>query len=249
MEDYIFSVQDISQQIVRYGVHVQPALNIVRDREKLQCHCNWLIERFPQAFETLLSGPQKMVVQKNFHGGGKRIQLPTFGMTPTGPVYSFPVRFLVQNVEEFEVTGREEIFLQALENFRKVFDDRKVLRVGVVHEMVFGCGNIDPVNVIASAISKDLWRQQARNIRIHLENPQDGFNVNIDIAPAYAQQLAQTPDGPRRTNVGFGIGVKTDINNQTMTDDLDQDMVAGILTYAADYVPAGLVKFLNNEPE
>ena len=247
MENFIFSESDISQHIVKYGVDIRPPIQPGQVREKLQDYCNWLIERFPEVFETLLSGPDKTVVQKTFFtGGGKRAELPTFAMTRRGPLYTFPVRLFIENVEDFDIPGKNKIFRSALDKFKETFVGR-IVRVGVVHEMIFDCGNINPVDVIANAISKEVWREGIKNIRIHLENPGDGCNVNIDLAPAYAQRLVPSPTGSKRRNVGFGISVRLDINNQKATEDLDKDMVAAILAFAEDYVPDKLVKFLNNE--
>jgi len=247
MENFIFNENDISQHIVRYGVDIRPPIALKQEKERLQSYCNWLIEHFPEAFETLLSGPEKTIIQKTFFtSGGKRAELPTFAMTRRGPLYTFPIRLLVEKAEDFDIPERNKIFRSALDKFRETFVT-KIVRVGVVHEIIFDCGNINPVDIIANAISKKVWREGLRNIRIHLENPEDGYNINIDLAPAYAQQVVRSPTGAKRKSIGFGIGVKLDINNQKMTEELDKDMVAAILAFAEDYVPDKLVKFLNNE--
>jgi hypothetical protein len=248
MENFIFNQSDISQHILRYGVDTRPQIQPKQEREELQDYCNWLIERFPQAFETLLIGPDKTVVQKGFiTGGNKRVELPTFAMTRRGPLYTFPVRLLVEKAEDFDIPEKNKIFRSALDKFKETFIS-KIARVGVVNEIIFDCGNINPVQIIANAISKQAWREGAKNIRIHLENPGDGCNVNIDLAPAYAQQVVRSTIGTRRKSIGFGISVRLDINNQEMSEDLDRDAIAAIIAFAEDYVPDKLVKFLNNEP-
>ena len=247
MENFIFNENDISQHIVRYGVDIRPPIQPKQERGNLQDYCNWLIERFPQAFETLLSGPDKTAVQKSFFtSGNKRAELPTFAMTRRGPLYTFPVRLLVEKVEDFDIREKNKIFRSAIDKFKETFAS-KIVRVGVVNEIIFDCGNINPVDIIANAISKEVWKEGLRNIRIHLENPGGGCNVNIDLAPAYAQQVIRSTTGAKRKSIGFGISVRLDINNQKMTEELDKDMVAAILAFAEDYVPDKLVKFLNNE--
>jgi len=247
MQNFIFNKNDISQHIVKYGVDIRPPIQPGQEKGKLQSYCNWLIETFPEVFETLLSSPEKTIVQKTFPASGnKRIELPTFAMTQRGPLYTFPVRLLVENSEDFDISEKNKIFRSALEKFRETFIG-KIVRVGVVHEIVFDCGNINPVDIIASTMNKEVWLERLKNIRIHLENPESGYNINIDLAPAYAQQIAQTPTGQSRRNIGFGISARLDINNQKMTEPLDKDMVAAILAFAEDYVPNRLVRFLNNE--
>ncbi|MBA7629223.1 hypothetical protein ES703_36721 [subsurface metagenome] len=51
----------------------------------------------------------------------------------------------------------------------------------------------------------------------------------------------------RSQNIGFGIIVNVDINNQEIKDDLTKAEVRDIVTFANDYVPEELIKFLNNE--
>ena len=60
--NYQFETGHISQHIVKFGVHVQPVISPKDDKTKLQDYCNWLIEQFPQVFETLLAGPNLMQV-------------------------------------------------------------------------------------------------------------------------------------------------------------------------------------------
>jgi len=247
MENFIFIANDISQHIVRYGANIRPPIQPKQEREKLQDYCNWLIERFPKVFETLLSGPDKTTVQKTFFtSSNKRVELPTFAMTRRGPLYTFPVRLLIENIEDFDIPERSKIFGSAIEKFKETFAS-KIVRVAVVHEMIFDCGNINPVQVIAGAISKEVWKEGIRSIRIHLENPGNGCNVSIDLAPAYTQQVVRSAAGAKRKSIGFGISVRLEICNEKVTDDLDRDSVAAIVAFAEDYVPGKLASFLNNE--
>ncbi len=55
--NYQFEKENISQHIVKYGAHIQPAITLKEDKTKLQDYYNGLIEQFQEAFETLLSGP------------------------------------------------------------------------------------------------------------------------------------------------------------------------------------------------
>jgi hypothetical protein len=247
MSGFVYSESDISQRIVKYGVDVRPVL-VRDDREKLQIYSNWLIDEYPQAFETLLSGPERTIVQKVFvAGNNKRIELPTFSTTDRGFCYTFPVCLLVQNVEDFDILDKNKIFRKSIEKFRQMFAGHRIVRVGVVNEIVFDTGSINSVEIIANEIRKDVWRERVRTVAIHLENPTEKYNVNVDLGPAYAQQVVQSPSGTIKKNIGFGITVKLDINNQDMTEDLDDDAIAAILAFADDYVPESLVRFLNNE--
>jgi hypothetical protein len=247
MSSFIFNKNDISQHVVKYGVDVRPSL-VAEDRQKLQEYCNYLIEKHPQAFETLLSGREKTLIQKVFFAGNnKRIELPTFSTTDRGFCYTFPVQLFIGNVEEFDIPDKVKIFRDALKQFRKNFAGRKIVRVGVVNEIIFDCGSMNSVEVIADVLSKDLWKERINNIAIHLENPTDEYNINVDLAPTYAQQVVQSPAGEIKPPIGFGVSIKLDINNRDMTKDLEDEEIAAILTFSDDFVPEELLKFLNNE--
>jgi len=247
MPNFAFDENQIVQHIVKYGVDVRPVLTR-DDREKLQIYCNKLIDQYPQAFDTLLSGPERTLIQKTFvAGNNKRIELPTFSTTDRGFCYTFPVRLFIQNVEDFDIPDKSKVFRQAIEKFRQTFPDRRTLRVGVVDELVFDAGDVNSVEIIASTLNKELWKERIANIAVHLENPTDEYNVNVDLAPAYAQQVVQSSSGFVEKSIGFGISVKLDINNRDMSSNLDEQTIAGILTFAEDYVPEKLVRFLNDD--
>lgn len=250
MKNYIFNEGDISQHIVKYGVDVRPSVVVKQENERLQGYCNWLVEEYPQAFETMLSGPNEIKVQKTFvTARDKHIEMPTFAMTKRGPCFIFPIRIMVEETEDFDLPDRDKVFRKALKKFRQCLPGRKVMRVGVIHELIFDCGNINSIEVLASALSTDMWRDGIANISIHLENPKDNYNVNVDLSPSLAQRVIQSPQGTRHENVGYGISVKVDINNRDMISDLDDTAISGLLAYAEDYVPDELIRFLNGDKE
>ena len=246
--NYQFETGHISQHIVKFGVHVQPVISPKDDKTKLQDYCNWLIEQFPQVFETLLAGPNLMQVQKVFTlAGAKRLELPTFVLTTRGPAYTVPQRVFIDQAHEIDIAEKDKIFRRALDELRSRFADRKVLRVGVVNELVFDTEQLNSLEIIASNFKSDTWRESAKNIRILLEMPREGKNVNIEIRPTYVTRAATVGVNLPAAETRFGIVVNVDINNQQIKPDLSKAEINDILTFAADYVPEELVKFLNNE--
>jgi hypothetical protein len=246
--NYEFSTENVSQHIVKYGVDIRPALAPEQDRTKLQDYGNWLVEQFPVVFETLLSGPRQLRVQRTFIlPDAKRIELPTFVLTGRGPVFTFPERLYIDRPHELDIPEKDRIFRKAFDELRTRFGERSVPRVGVVHEFVFDTGYVDSLDVVASNLKHERWREKARNMRILLETPCDGKNVNIEIRPTYLQRTGQqtAPGSPEA--VQFGIIVNVDINNQQVAGDLSKADVNDILVFASDYVPDELIRFLNNE--
>lgn len=246
--NYQFSVENVSQHIVKYGVDVRPVISPEKDRAKLQDYGNWLVKEFPEVFETLLSGPKQLRVQRTFIlPNTKRIELATFVLTTRGPVFTFPERLFVDRPHELAISDKDKIFRKAYEELRSRFADRAVPRVGVVHEFVFDTGYINSLDVISSNLKHDLWRQKAMNLRIIMEAPSDGKNVNIEIRPTFLQKTVgrNVPISPDDRK--YGIIVNVDINNQKMEDDLTKARVNDVIVFASDYVPEELIRFLNNE--
>jgi len=245
--NYQFEKENISQHIVKYGAHIQPAVTLKDDKTKLQDYCNWLIEQFPEAFETLLSGPAQLHVQKSFLlANNKRAELPTFILTGTGPVFTFPQRLFIDQPQDLNIPDRDKIFRKALDELHGKFPDRKILRVGVVHELVFDTAGIDSVEIIASNLKNDVWREQIKNLRILMEAPRQDKNVNLEIKPTYLRRSGPATNVPAE-DMRFGIMVNVDINNRQIKDDLTKAEINDILAFANDYIADELIRFLNNE--
>jgi hypothetical protein len=246
--NYQFDTEKISQHVVKYGVDIRPAIAPEQDRAKLQDYGNWLVKQFPDVFETLLSGPKQLRVQRTFIlPNTKRVELPTFVLTNRGPVFTFPERLYIDRAHELTIPEKDKIFRKAFDELRARFADRAVPRVGVVHEFVFDTGFVNSLEVVASNLKHDLWRQKAKNLRILMEAPADGKNVNIEIRPTYLQRTGKRTEAIPGEDIKFGIIVNVDINNQQMAADLTKAEVSDILAFASDYVPEELIRFLNSE--
>ncbi|OHB64035.1 MAG: hypothetical protein A2Y76_04020 [Planctomycetes bacterium RBG_13_60_9] len=246
--NYEFDKEKISQHVVKYGVDTRPALSPDQDRARLQDYGNWLVEQFPEVFETMLVGPRELRVQRTFLlPNAKRIELPTFVLTNRGPVFTFPERLYIDRPHELNIPGKDQVFCKAFDELRARFTDRTVPRLGVVHEIVFDTGFINSLDVVASSLKNDAWRQKAKNLRILMEAPTEDKNINIEIRPTYLQRTGTPTNSGGPEDVKFGIIVNVDINNRQVTADLTKAEVTDILTFVSDYVPDELVKFLNNE--
>lgn len=246
--NYLFDKEHISQHVVKYGVDIRPTIVLKQDKTKLQEYCNWLIEQFPQVFETLLVGPKQLRVQKNFLlPNTKRVEMPTFVLTHRGPVFTFPERIYIDEAQDLDVPEKDKIFRKALDELRIKFVGRRIMRVGVVHEFVFDTGEINSVEIIASNLKNDVWRERIKNLSIRLETPKEGKNINVEIRPTQLRRVGRGGGNVPAQNMGFGIIVNVDINNQQIKDDLTKAEVRDIVTFANDYVPEELIRFLNNE--
>ena len=246
--NYQFDKKHVSQHIVKYGVDVRPIIALKQDKTRLQDYCNWLIEEFPQAFETLLAGPKQLLVQKSFLlANNKRVELPTFVLSRRGPFFAFPERLYINETQDLDIPEKDKIFRRALDKLRSEFADRIVVRVGVIHEFVFDTGEINSAEIVTSNLRSDVWRERTKTLSLRLETPMEGKNVNLEIKPTYLRRMTKGGGSVPAGNVGFGIIVNVDINNQEVSDNLTKAEVNDILAFANDYVPEELIKFLNSE--
>lgn len=246
--NYQFDREKISQHVVKYGVDMRPPISPEQDRTTLQDYGNWLVEQFPDVFETLLSGPRELRVQRTFIlPNTKRVELPTFVLTNRGPVFTFPERLFIDRAHELNIPDKDNIFRKAFEELRTRFPERTVPRVGVVHEFVFETGYLSSLDVVASTLKHELWRQKVKNLRIVMEAPAEGKNVNIQLRPTYLQRAAKRSETVPSDDMKFGIVVNVDINNQQMATDMSKTEIDDVLDFAGDYIPNGLINFLNNE--
>ena len=246
--NYLFDKEHISQHVVKYGVDIRPTIVLKQDKTKLQEYCNQLIEQFPEVFETLLVGPKQLRVQKNFLlPNTKRVEMPTFVLTHRGPVFTFPERIYIDEVQDLGIPEKDKIFRKALDELRSKFVGRRIMRVGAIHEFVFDTGEINSVEIIASNLKNDVWKERIKNLSIRLETPKEGKNINLEIRPTQLRRVGRGGGNVRSQNIGFGIIVNVDINNQQIKDDLTKAEVRDIVTFANDYVPEELIRFLNNE--
>lgn len=246
--NYQFDKDKISQHVVKYGVDMRPPVLPEQDRTKLQDYGNWLVEQFPEVFETLLLGPRELRVQRTFLlPNAKRIELPTFVLTNRGPVFTFPERLYIDRPHELSVPDKDKIFRKAFDELRARFAERAVPRVGVVHEFVFDAGFINSLDIVVSNLKNDLWRQKVKNLRIMIEAPTDDKNVNIEIRPTHLQRTGVPGTTLTQEDTMFGVIVNVDINNRHVSGDLTKAEVTDVLAFASDFVPEELIKFLNNE--
>jgi len=246
--NYEFALERISQHIVKFGLNLQPALSLKTDRVTLQNYANWLIEQFPQAFETLLSGPNQFMLQKRFPlANGKQADMPTFTLTPRGLLFTFPQRLFIDQIQNLHVPEKDSVFRKSLEQFQSRFAERAIRRLDVMHEFVFDTDQADSMKIIASNLKNDLWHEQARNLNIRMEIPVEDKNMSLEIKPTHLMQ-----SGPPKVNepgriVRFGIIVNVVMHHLRPQTDLTDSDIDELLTLTDEYVPEELIKFLNNE--
>ena len=168
-------------------------------------------------------------------------------LTARGPLFTFPQRLYIDGIQDLDVPQKDKIFRKALDELRAKFIDRAIPRVGVVHEIVFDTAQIDSVQILASNLKNDVWREKAKNLRFWLDTTMEGKNINIQLRPTQLRRLARGGANVPAQDIAFGIIINVDINNQKIKGDLTSSEVRDIVAFANDYVPEELIRFLNSE--
>ena len=243
---YRFEVEKISQHVVKYSVDIRPPILPESGLAEIRSYGDWLVERFPGLYETVVSGHRQLRIQRTLGlPNGMRVEVPTFALMSHGPVFSFPQRLYIGSAHSPDLPEKNETFRQALSELRARFAGRVVPRVLVSHELVFDTAAVNSLEIIASDLQKDCWRT-VKNLRIHMRPPVEDRNVDIAIWPTRLQHIgrdiaAVEPDGQ------FGIAVHVDISDPKMVRDLSEAQLNDVLSFADDYIGKGLIKFLNGE--
>ena len=246
--NYQFDCEHITQRIIKFGIDITPAVTPEQDKTRLQDYCNWLLSEFPQTYETLLSGPKQLQVNRTFVlNDGKRVETPTFVVTPKGVVFIFPQRLFINQPQDIEISQHDKIFRKALDELRVRFADKKFPRIGVINDIVFDSDTFNSLDIIASNLKSDLWREKTKGLRIFLDIPIEDKNVNVEIRPTFIRRTGKDGIIAQETNISYGIVVNVNISNLQIPENLSKIQVNDVLTFAEDYVPDELIKFLNSE--
>lgn len=240
---YDFDVSKISQHVIKYCMDVRPGVHLEQDRVELQNFANWLIDRYPGLFETLLSGPNQCQVNKTFVlGDGKQAQMSTFVLAPRGPVFTVPKRLFLGRPREIQSDPFEAELVESLEKFTALFGGRVMPRIGIVHELIFDTSDDNSLDLMAEALANRAWREDLRNVQIVLEKVISGKHVVITLRPTFQSQSGQKVPDP--ASARYGIIVNAEISVSQTGTSLTGEQIEDALGFSSFYVPQELVAYL-----
>lgn len=243
MSDFVYSAEAISQHMVKVLVEIRPPLLLGSDRTQLQDYANWLIESHPEAFETLVSSPQQVRVNKGFAVGGRVAEVATFMMTPRGPLFQFPRWLFVGRRVEVEALDTDAIIRSVLTRLGTECIDRIAGRVCLVHEMIFHVGNQPSLDVVKANLSQDRQGPEICNVRLGLEMVRDNKVISYDIRPAY---LSPKPGQAQSGGGHYGVLVNVEIRATGVgKQGVSLEQIDDLLAFSGYYVPTEMVDFLN----
>jgi len=243
---YDFDIGKISQHVIKYCVDVRPGVHLEQDRVALQSYANWLIERYPALFETLLSGPNQCQVNKTFVlGDGKQAQMSTFVLSPRGPVFTVPKRLFLGRPREIQTDAFEAELVESLEKFTALFGARVMPRIGIVHELIFDTSDDNSLDLMVEALANRAWHEDLRNVQIVLEKDISGKHVVLTLRPTFQSQTGRKAPAPATAK--YGIIVNAEISVSKAGISLTKEQIEDVLGFSSFYVPQELVAYLGGD--
>ena len=145
MEPLNLSVSDLIQHVVTLGLDIYPPIDIPNERTRLNMFYEEAQRQWPQLFEELRASGTAFKITKQFRRhdaiSSPGLEVETFVLTHRGPVFKFPL-ILPDPVNH---TGLEEHHLADFDRLRNLFfaalPNRRIMRVGLLRELLFETGN------------------------------------------------------------------------------------------------------------
>lgn len=244
---FIFSPSHIDHHTESVGIDIRPVIECKIERVKLFDFGNKIVDKYPNLFESLVQSPTDFNIMKKFIFPGKgEMDTVTLAVTQRGLVFRFPRRIGAID-EEIDLGETDEIVLDCLKIYRRIFPEKKVIRVGKVNEYIFNIGQSGSTGLIAERFTKVRVPPNGE-IKLSINRPSDDYNRSIGLLPvkkveriSEMQELGQTK--------GYGVQVNVDFNNRERIENLDKDKILCILHDARVFNDDELYRFLNCEPE
>jgi len=244
------SLEDALQHVAKFGIDIYPPVDLAIDRTRLHMFFEEARSSFPALYEHLSTSDSEFKVAKDFRQKPERptpsCRCDTFNMTNRGPVFSFPLR-----LPEVGDTGLTERFVAQFHEVRRIFfgklPGRKMLRVGLVRELLFHTGTTLPTEVLTSQ-TEFAGAQLARG-GCYFVYRDDRCNVALKFDTAEITKSTQLPIGKTLTeSTGHGLLIQLDVNNHEIRPLEDAD-IDGIIERATVLWPDKVLEFLRERRE
>jgi len=256
-EDPRFSLEDISEHSVTYGVDIYPAIDPARETSRAHNCFLQLREKYPALFDTLTAGSQ-FAISSSF-SGSSRVRFPwmTFGVNPRGPVFQFPVKgvHFGGDVDLHSLPELDTVFLESLEIVLANFP-RKVMKVGVTRQFVFNTGDVNCGPWLASKVlnfgDADLVSSQC-NLMYKCTSTNFPMSKAIQMASVEIQTnaMAMNQGNPQPMLVRphgqeFGLAATFMIVSDDRDLPLEGHEIQAVLVESHSLLPAQIIEFLNS---
>lgn len=247
MNGITLSLADVVQHVVTIGLDIHPPIEVRNERTRLNMFFEEVRERWPVVYEQATVGETEFKISKAFRERpgvqGPSFPLDSFVLTPRGPVFVFPLR-LLDPVGPTNLEGRyRDIFTEVCKVLWSRLPGHKVLRVGLIREVLFLTGETDCISLV-SGQSEWLGARLTGGQRV-FQYQDDKCNIRLEFSPGRLGKVTQLPVGKKiEEPVGFGLKVKLDINNAEVLVLQDAD-IEEVLDRAVGFWPDQLLEYLS----
>lgn len=247
MEPPSFTIGDLQQHIVQYGIDVYPQVEIRNERTRLNIFFEEASKRWPQLYEGLTVSDTEFRISRKFPAQpseqGRSAQVDTFTMTPRGPVFTFPL-LLPEPVKE---TGLEPECSDLFDSVRKLFfsaiAQRQVMKIGLIREVIFGTGNTPCLGMLTK--QAELGKATLVGEKSFFLYQDSLCNVRVELESVQAHKTTQLPVGTSvRESAGYGLRVRLDVNNREIRP-LQEADIQQVLERAGSLWPDATIEYLN----
>ena len=250
-DPHSLSTGDLFQHVVKLGCDVYPPVVIRDERTRLNIFFEQIQNEYPNVYEQLVASNEKFEISKSYRTGpsSSPANVPTFVLVePRGPVFVFPI-LLPRELGGPTGLGEEylEIFANARRFFAHAFPGRKLMRVGLVRELLFQTGDWDCRDLFGTPMQlsgAEFFDGEAIN-----GFRDDQCNVRISFKKRTLSKSVRTPIGQEHIeSLGNFLLVKLDVNNfdARPLDDADVD---GIIERARSLWPDPLLEYLKERSQ
>lgn len=247
MEPLSLSISDLFLHVVKLGLDIYPLVEIADERTRLNMFYEETRQRWHKLADRVNASDTDFRISKEFRQTaevpGPALPHETFVLAKRGPVFIFPLMLPPPightNLEESYLDD----FKQLLDLFLEVVPNRKVMRVGLVRDLIFQTGQsrceryISDQGTFANA---DLAGGQLQF------NYRDAkHNHNIRVQPVALMRTTRLPVGAAfNENTGYGMHVHFDVNNSDLQQPLGPGDIQQVLERATTLWPDVLLKYL-----
>ena len=232
------SPDDVILHIANFGFDVFPPIEIPSERTRLNMFFEHARDAWPELYQELSISDVDFKVAARF----KKIPFETLVLTNRGPVFRFPIVL----PPPVEATNLEGTYMRLFDDVRRGFFQsvvgRKIIRLGLIRELIFGTGGTLPAGLLRGPEEFSGAKLVGGNAL--LEYRDQKCNVRVQLAPVQVTKTTQLPVGQMVTEpAGFGLRVVLDVNNIELRQ-LTEDDIQEVLDRACSLWPAELLGYL-----
>ena len=239
------TLDDVFQHVVTFGMDIYPTVEIPNDRTHLNMFYEAARAEYGGLYEALSTSDTEFRISKRFRKdldlAGPAISLDTFVLTNRGPVFNFPLL-----LPDLGRTPCAESYLDAFHRVRELFftalRDKKILRVGLVRDVLFSTGTTPALGHLTRHVSlagADLVGGNAL-----FEYRDTRFNHRVHLDAVEIRKATQLPVGMTvEERHGFGLRVRLDVNNSEPRP-LNEADIQEVIERASSLWPGKLLEYL-----